>query len=708
MSVSQQYSPPAAKSSVLPIILPASTLRPVAFRVLSKKHNLTVTSSGLNSLAAFIGKYCGCAWREEGLAELVLEEFARAWKLSATGSIVDDGSNLTLQAILNSLSSNMKGGKVIGDILVSKAGEQQTLEESEHLTNIEICSLPDRWRAKSSSLEEGKTLETLGHWITITNAFEQHRLTYNTTRKQFVYNTDASALFPDPSGRIQAFRDRYNVVQQRLLRNESFGDLISTSHTSSRSGGITPIASLLGRNGTSHFLLGMLSVSPGNDLCLADLTGSISLNVELAEVVPKNSTWFVSGMMAIVDGVYREESSADSGIPIKEEVDGRIGGQFIVESICGPPSERRENTIGTHALQNKEITTHGGFDWVDFIGVGNQRIQGSLMREMEKKYLLQAKALGESSNNSRKTIILSEIHLNNSQTINALNCIFRRYAGDLSQGPPPIFIMIGNFTENPVNSERGSAGSSAYKQCFDTLAFVLVQYPRLHGSKFLFVPGDNDPWAATGNALPAVPRGPIPAVFTSRVKRIFQNKPKGLKLAGSDGDDIWTSNPARVSFFGPVHELVLFRDNMSGRFHRNAIGFREDQDKRSSLFMPPRQHYSSANPEKFRQGISEYATVSPSASPRKLVKTVLDQGYLSPFPLAVRPVVWNYAHSLSLYPLPSALVLADPEMDPFLITYEGCHVINPGCLVPAGSKGLARWVEYDIFKKRGSIIESHF
>ena len=99
---------------------------------------------------------------------------------------------------------------------------------------------------------------------------------------------------------------------------------------------------------------------------------------------------------------------------------------------------------------------------------------------------------------------------------------------------------------------------------------------------------------------------------------------------------------------------------------------------------------------------------SDSQTARKLVKTVLDQGYLSPFPTSDRPVLWDYAGALQLYPLPTALVLMDPEAPPFAITYEGCHFMNPGPLTPQGRKGVAQWMEYDAGTRRGKTRDIRF
>ena len=82
--------PPAFKPiipTILPILLPPPTLRPLAFRTFTKKHNLTLTSSALQALATFIGRHCGSGWREEGTGEKVLEEVARLWKAESLSLI---------------------------------------------------------------------------------------------------------------------------------------------------------------------------------------------------------------------------------------------------------------------------------------------------------------------------------------------------------------------------------------------------------------------------------------------------------------------------------------------------------------------------------------------------------------------------------------------------------------------------------------------
>jgi DNA polymerase epsilon subunit 2 len=69
----RQQSP----ATFLPVQIELSHFRPVAFRIFTKKHNLTLKSDALGVLAEYIGRKCGSEWRV--LGEPILDEVARAW-----------------------------------------------------------------------------------------------------------------------------------------------------------------------------------------------------------------------------------------------------------------------------------------------------------------------------------------------------------------------------------------------------------------------------------------------------------------------------------------------------------------------------------------------------------------------------------------------------------------------------------------------------
>lgn len=710
-----------AKTSILPILLPPSTLRPVAFRTFTRKHNLTISSSALQTLAVFVGKNCGSGWREEGLAERVLDEVAKIWKRAGGGVIVEEGKGASLKTILQTLEGSMSGGRVVAskgqDGKPSALGmDDGQMDAAEPLVN----AAPEE--------EEGQTSLHPRNWLKVIDAFDLPRLTYNVDKKYFEVIKSKSSLFPSPAHKTTLFRDRYNLVYQRLLRNEAFQSSLGSAGVPSlqrsssnlahrQSYKLTPIANLLGRTGTSHLLLGLLSISATGDLSLVDLSGSVALDLSHARMIPEDGAWFAPGMIVLVDGIYEEEEMVKgAALGGNTGIGGAIGGRFVGISICGPPCERRDISLGTSSHQaDGQMSSSGGFGWVDFLGLGSERAQGARMRRIQEK-CLQSDLEAAETTTRLKIAIMSEINLDNMKTLDALKKVFSTYNDLALRERPQAFILIGNFVQRAIISGGGRAGSIEYKEYFDSLALILSDFPALlQHSTFVFVPGDNDPWASafSAGAASTVPRQPIPDLFTSRLKRAFAtaNSELGAQHTGPAGGAIWTSNPARLSWFGPVHDIAVFRDDMSGRLRRSAVNTTLNSEDTDVRMQDP-----SSSAATFAQGDSQIddlgqqegtksTAISGATMARRLVKTLLDQGTLSPFPLPLRPILWDHASALQLYPLPTALVIADPEAAPFCMTYEGCHVMNPGRLLPEGGTPMARWVEFDVLRNRGKIRE---
>ncbi|MCJ1386812.1 DNA-directed DNA polymerase epsilon, subunit B [Xylographa soralifera] len=755
----QKHAQQQRKPTILPVLLPAVTLRPLAFRIFTKKHDLTLNSASLQILANFIGKYCGSGWREEGLAENVLDEAAKSWKRNNGGLIVE-GDSKDFKNILQNLEGSMSGGRIQTQRDLSRDGSflEQELSTNEAFgDNDSRLSLVAGEESQTSLGMSGLDVEDEKEqvfqaqdprqFLKVVGAFEQPRLKYDAHRKHFEKLTAAPSLFPDPAHKTQFFRNRYNLIHQRLLRNESFQTPTiavsrapslqrssSTIATAQQAYKLTPIANLLGRSGSSHVLLGLLTIAPTGTLAISDLTGSIALDIQHARPIPEDGAWFTPGMIVIVDGIYEEDGSATlSGLGGGGGIGGTIGGKFMGLSIGGPPCERREVTLGVGGANGEgDLSAGGGFGWVDFLGVGSERAAGSRMRKLEKT-VLGRRDSQEDAVGRNKIAILGESNLDSPKSMEALKKVLAVYAVELEEHVPITFILVGNFVRHAVIAGGGSGGSIEYKEYFNSLATVLSEYSTiLQVSTFVFVPGDNDPWASafSAGAATVLPRNGIPDLFTSRVKRAFTAaNAEAERSSGSktDGEAIWTSNPTRLTFFGSTQEIVVFRDDISGRLRRSALTFQkpdvnssEDCSDRLSVGANMNGNAGSDDQMELDAAVEDaesqvpalqnaqtnnFATQYNLQAARKLVKTILDQGDLSPFPLSTRPVLWDHADALRLYPLPTALVLVDPEAPPYAVTYEGCHVMNPGRLVAEGRKGVARWVEFDVRTRRGKIRE---
>lgn len=749
--------PPAFKpqvATILPIILPPPTLRPLAFRIFTKKHNYTLTSSALQALASFVGRHCGSGWREEGTGEKVLGEVAKIWKAENGPVIIEDGGRL--KTIMSTLQGCMSGGRVTN----VKSGANLSRQSSFAFGNdsaVDLSDINKRPNLDRSSSSFGmsalnvdspapedneETSTDPRSWLKVISAFEQPRFTYDVDKKHFLAISSKPSMFPAPTHKTAIFRERYNIIHQRLLRNPAFQapslsaaqPILSKRKTNSAAERhfykITPIANLLGRGGSSHLVLGMLVIAPTGTLAVTDLSGSITLDLQHALPMQEGNPYFCPGMIVLVDGVYEEDwtGAGSSGLGNTGGVGGTIGGRFVGFEIGGPPVEKRDLSLG---INLKAEDLGGGFGWTDFLGQGSERAVGSRMKRLEERLIGPDSETFEELR--RSMVVISEVTLDQPTTLSALRKVLEEYSA-LEQ-PPMTFALIGDFSSKASMAGAG-VGSIEYKEMFNELAAVMADFPTLlRRCTWVFVPGDNDPWASSfsAGASTLLPREGVPDIFTSRIKRAFANaKSEGglLKKDEIDGEAIWTSNPARLSMFGPAHEIVICRDDISGRFRRNAVQIGQatrQTDQHGQMHVASAEEEdivmsgALASTEDVLQEDTQMTELidSPMQGPvppelfsiaeaKRLILSLLPQSTLSPFPLSVRPTHWDFTTSaLSLYPLPHTLVLADSKAPPFTLTYEGCHVMNPGRLVEGGGRRKkVQWIEYDAWIKRGVVKET--
>ncbi|KZT20388.1 DNA polymerase epsilon subunit B [Neolentinus lepideus HHB14362 ss-1] len=221
---------------------------------------------------------------------------------------------------------------------------------------------------------------------------------------------------------------------------------------------------------------------------------------------------------------------------------------------------------------------------------------------------------------------LSDVWLDHPETLNGLrkmfdNCIENSFI-------PKVIVLCGNFTSHGISQGSGREIQKCQEN-FDTLADIIASYPAItRGTHFLLVPGPLD--MATNSVLPQRP------LLSSLVLRLRSKVPNVH----------FGTNPCRIKFFG--QEIVIFREDMMARMLRNLVGVK---------------------PDVRNDDLKSY-----------LVQTMLDQSHLSPLTNNIQPVYADYDHALRLYPLPTAVVLAD-KYDSYRMTYEGCHVFNPGNFV---------------------------
>ena len=729
---------PDAGQSVLPIKLPPATLRPLAFRVFTKKHDLTLTSSALASLAQTVGKYCGSEWREKGLAEKVLDEAARAWR-GVHAAVIVDGDADDFQSILKDLEecilngqiSNLDNGHGLASVNLAHRERQQPDNVEGSALRPQLSNPGDQ--GSGISADEAQLSLDPRHWLAVVDAFAQPRWLYDASKGHFNKVSKKRSALPDPTTKTDLYCEQYDLVHQRLLKTQSFRtakpvhshNMFSNdgvaSLTTRGSYKLTPITNLLGRGGSKHILLGLLVLSPTGSLVLSDLSGSVLLDLTRARPIPADGAWFGPGMHVVVEGIYMEEGS-NAALTAREGVGGTIGGKFLGLSVGGPPCERRDHTLGidhaSDSLGSRSGGSGGAFGWVDFTGSGSEKTVGARMRKQEKALA----NLWSSKGHRAKIVIMGDLELENPRVLQALRKILGKYSQTPAASIPMAFVLAGNFAPRAAMAGAEAKSKAAYEELFDSLASILSEFPVvLRATKFIFVPGDKDPWvsAFSGGAATLLPRKAIPQLFTASIRKAFtlaNTEVEATPEIAMNGDAIWTTNPSRITFLGPVHEIVVFRDDLSSRVRRNSIQYAaEGRDRGSEGSSPDDTAGKDAELALANQGTPTAQSVGAKVdlpvdltAARKIVKTLLDQGHLSPFPMQKRPVLWEAAGSLRLYPLPTALILIDPEVSPFSVTYEGCHVMNPGKLILEGRKNLAKWIEYDVLARRSQVLEADF
>ncbi|TDL29547.1 epsilon DNA polymerase [Rickenella mellea] len=221
---------------------------------------------------------------------------------------------------------------------------------------------------------------------------------------------------------------------------------------------------------------------------------------------------------------------------------------------------------------------------------------------------------------------LSDVWLDHPETFNALSKIFDTCTE--ARTIPRVFVLCGNFTSRGISQTSGKDIQS-YHENFDRLADLISSYPAiLQSTHFVFVPGPLD---LTSNSI--LPQRPILSSFVSKFK---SRVPKAHFM----------SNPCRIKFFH--QEIVIFREDLMARMLRNLVGIKPDVDN--------------------------------DQLKRYLVQSIVDQSHLIPLARTIQPTLCEYDHALRLYPAPSTIILAD-KYEGYELTYEGCHVFNPGSFV---------------------------
>ncbi|BFZ65094.1 DNA-directed DNA polymerase epsilon, subunit B [Saitoella coloradoensis] len=500
-------TPTPASPLPLPVSIPPSALRPIAFRIFTKKHNLTLKSDALQCLADYLGPKLGSEWRVKG--ELVLDEIARAWKRTEGDALVNaDGLKNVIKAV--DVPHPARPVSLARDLTVQ---EDVSMEDSS-------TSQPNRLAAMVNSNAPTSTPAALqgdvdpNRYFAVVDAFKQPKYIYHAARRHYEASPTPAALIAPASHLPQLWRERFDIIRQRLARNDAFqAPTFSGGRDKDSYYKIISIKNLLGRHGQEFMIYGMVTLGAEGRYWLED--GDDRVLLELSETIP-GPGFFTPSMMVLVDGTYTNR------------------GTFQPLSLGHPPIEKR-----AVSMQN--------FGHVDFLGVGFEKEFESHMIRAEHRFP------------NLKWVFAGESPLDNPQTLKSLAALFTYYEERAdTNGVPQAIVLTGSFTSQPFHN---TGQSRSYKSLWDSLARLISDYPTLCvQTHFIFIPGPNDPWAgaASGGGASSLPRGKISEFFTGRVRRAV----KSVTFA---------TNPVRLSWF--TQEVVVFRDDALARLRRNQVRF---------------------------------------------------------------------------------------------------------------------------------------
>eukprot|EP00833_Pecoramyces_ruminatium_P016690 jgi/Orpsp1_1/1190722/evm.model.d7180000080758.1 len=163
----------------------------------------------------------------------------------------------------------------------------------------------------------------------ILDAFSLPKYIFNTQSKTFRRDTVSRKLFANASAKGKLYQERYNLIKQRILRNELFN--ISTQNLIINENNmlkITPIKSLLGSPHKGYLLFGMLTKMQDGKYHLEDPDAHIEL--EFTDNMQISTGLFTEDCFVLAYGEYTDDLV------------------FRITDMVMPTFEKRENTINTY------------------------------------------------------------------------------------------------------------------------------------------------------------------------------------------------------------------------------------------------------------------------------------------------------------------------------------------------------------------------
>ena len=330
------------------------------------------------------------------------------------------------------LSIESKACSAIQNVLSRESPHEQQEKLDLLLSNIKkrpntaiiTTSLLSEIVASMTQSEE----DIMNESMELLQSFYTPRLYYDDMRKCFTLQDNAKSLYGDANVKIEMMRQRYIMIQQRVLRQDFFRKKFAEMKSSQP---LTSVDALLGRSGV-HYLLGYITQVEEGRYYLEDLTGHVPISLDKVEVL--SDGYITENCVVVVEG---------------EMTDQEV---FQVHKIGHPPPESRNDAI-------------------NIIGTTKSDLFGVLKTKAEIQNVRQAEILHGING---MFVVVSDVHLDNANVMDKLECMFQGFE---HVNPLPVFILFGNFMSKPYNNTPDCR--MEYMGCFDDLCALILKYPNI-------------------------------------------------------------------------------------------------------------------------------------------------------------------------------------------------------------------------------------
>ena len=376
----------------------------------------------------------------------------------------------------------MKGFTLTLDALKAAVGfiNESSLSPADAMEAL-LASTDSHHSLKSNMLDKGtimvmidglKGLEDpkLSKALQVVDAFELPKVIYDPVRKIMYTHAGNLEVHGDASAKASLYRNRFQLLQQRLMKDKHFVKPAFEGHQSTYgSCEITPLQSLVGSSG-SKWVMGVISQLEDGRFHLEDLSAVIPVDFTDAKIT---AGFFTENTIVLAEGELE------------------VNGTFKIHTMGFPPLERRQASLQAAA-------------GINFLGGPPLSIEEVIrLEKMEKQAV------------NDMFVVLSDVWVDSVEVMAKLEQVLDGY--ESMEVVPSVFILMGNFTSYACN--LAAPDFTELRAQFEKLGALIADHPRIKdGSQFILVPGPGDPGPSR-----TLPRPALPKYFTKEILKHVPN-----------------------------------------------------------------------------------------------------------------------------------------------------------------------------------------